>query len=260
MKGVSTRQLLVTFVPSLSILAIIVFVSVIFEVNVHDMAQEGAILSDLGIILWCAAASVCFFAATTLRNRKPADMFRFLFCSALLTTYLLFDDFFQIHEVFVPRYLGLDEKIVYMILGIIIIVYLVVFRRVISQANYTMLLFALGFFGTSVAADGIFAPIDIIYVIMGTVLTVSVYLIAFNRTIFRAHFGVLLLISGLCATFFVIKSRVGQPEYLLEDGTKWLGIACWCSYYVHTSHQFIARTFSEKSADPGIISEAEFPD
>jgi hypothetical protein len=123
-----------------------------------------------------------------------------------------------------------------------------------------MLLLALGFFGTSVAADGIFAPMEIIYVVMGMVLTVSVYLIAFNQTIFRAHFGVLLLISGLCATFFAIESRVGQPEYLLEDGTKWLGIACWCSYYVHTSHQFIARAFSEKSDDWGIIREAEFPD
>lgn len=256
MKSVSTRQLFVTFVPSLSILAIIVSVSVIFEVNVHDMAQEGAILSDLGIILWCAAASVCFFAATTLRNRKPADMFRFLFCSALLTTYLLFDDFFQIHEVFVPRYLGLDEKIVYAVLGITVIVYLVVFRRVISQTNYTMLLFALGFLGTAVAADGIFAPMEIVYAVMGTVVAVIAYLIAFKQTIFRTYYGTLLLILGLCATFFALESRFDQ--YLLEDVTKWLGITSWCSYYVHASHQFVISAFSEKSAKQEICIEAEF--
>lgn len=208
MKGVSTRQLLVTFVPSLSILAVMVAVSVVFEVNMHDMAQEGGVLSDLGIILWCACAAICFFAAITLHNSKPADMFRFLFYSALLATYLLFDDFFQIHEVFVPRYLGLDEKIVYAVLGITVIVYLIAFRRVILQTNYIFLLLALGFLAASVAADGIFAPMEIVYAIMGTVIAVSVYLIVFEQILFRTYFGVLLLILGLCATFVAIDGSV----------------------------------------------------
>ena len=260
MKGVSTRQLLVTFIPSLSILAIIVSVSVVYEVNVYDMTQDGGILSNLGIILWCVAAGICFFTADELHNIKPGANSRFINCAALLTAYLMIDDFFQIHEKIIPRFFGFDEKIIYMVLVLVIITYLFAYRRVIAQTNYIMLLLALGFFGTSVAADGIFAPLEIIYMIMGTVLTISVYLIAFNRTIFRANFGVLLLISGLCASFFTIESRIDQSEYLLEDGAKWLGITSWCSYFVHTSHQFIVRAFSEKSADMGIISEAEIPD
>ena len=235
----STRQLLITFIPSISVFLAAVVVSKVYEINIRYMVNEGGIISDLGIILWCASASVCFFAAITLHNSRPGEKTRFLFYSAFLTAYLLFDDFFQLHEVFFPRYLGLDEKVIIAILGVTVISYLIAFKHVIFQTNYIFLLLALGFLGTAAAADGVFAPMEIIYTILGIVIVVSVCLVTFNRAMFRAYASVVLLIAGLCVIFVAIDSIVDHSEYVLEDGAKWLGIACWCSYYVHTAHKFI---------------------
>lgn len=110
-------------------------------------------LSSLGVLLWCVAASICFFAAWTLRNSKPRDMPWFLLFSALLSAYLLFDDLFQFHEDLASRYLGLNEKVAVAALLIAISAYLIAFRRIILRTNFTVLLLALGFFATSVVID-----------------------------------------------------------------------------------------------------------
>jgi len=102
MKTISTRQLLITFVPSIAVLVVAVFASMFYCVNIRDMTQEGGVLSNLGIILWCAAASVCLFSAITLHQKKSDVGAGFLYYSAFLSAYLLFDDFFQIHEEIFP--------------------------------------------------------------------------------------------------------------------------------------------------------------
>lgn len=207
MKRVSARQLLVTFVPSMSILVAMVVVSVLFQVSMSVMTGDvtaiakihplSGILSNLGILLWCAAASICFFAAMTLRNIKPGDTFRFLLASAFLSAYLLFDDFFQFHEDLAFRYFRLNEKVIYAALGIAVSAYLIAFRRVILRTNFGILLLALGFLATSVVID---------------VLQHRLW-------------------------------RLGHWESCFENGAKWLGIAGWCSYYVDTSHQLLLSTF-----------------
>ena len=69
MKTVSARQLLITFIPSISILVAMVVVRVLFKVSMAAMTRDvtaianihpfSGILSNLGILLWCAAASIC---------------------------------------------------------------------------------------------------------------------------------------------------------------------------------------------------------
>jgi len=208
MKTVSARQVLITFVPSISILVAMPVVSVLFQVSMTAMTRDitaianihplSGILSSLGILLWCAAASICLFAAMTLRNVKPRDTFWFLLSSALLSAYLLFDDLFLFHEALASWYLGLNEKVVFAALGIAVSAYLIAFRRVILRTNFGVLLLALGFLTTSVVIDAILEP--------------------WLRSL-------------------------GHWRNLLEDGAKWLGIASWCSYYVHTSHQLLVNTF-----------------
>lgn len=225
MKTVSARQMLITFVPSIFILAAIAVVSVLFQVSMPAMTQDvtavakihplSGILSNLGILLWCAAASTCFFAAMTLRNAKPRDTYRFLLSSALLSSYLLLDDFFQFHEDLASRYLGLDEKIVYAALGVAVSAYFIAFRRVILRTHFGVLALALGFLGTSVVIDSILSP---------------------------------------------WLWRLGHWEYFFEDGTKWLGIASWCSYYVHSSHQLLVSTIGLSNnavqSDGSAVSQA----
>ena len=208
MKTVSPRQLLITFIPSISFLVVMAVVSVLFQVSMPAMTGDvtalakihplSGILSNLGVLLWCAAASICVFAAMVLRNVEPRETFWFLFSSALLSAYLLFDDFFLFHEELAFRYLGLNQKVVYAALGIAVCAYIIAFRRVLLRTKFGVLLLALGFLAASVVMDAILEP----------------WLL-----------------------------RLGHWEYFFEDGAKWLGIASWCSYYVHTSYQLLVSTF-----------------
>ena len=205
MKIASVRHLLITFIPTIAILAALVVVRVFFHVSMSDMTSDvttiakihplSGILSNLGILVWCAAASICAFAAMTLRTIKPRDTFWFLLFSALVSSYLMIDDCFQFHQL-ASRYLGLNDKIIYMALGIAVTVYLIAFRRVIARTNYGFLVVAIGFLTRSVIIDA--------------------FLIPYLR-------------------------RYGDWMYLFEDGTKWLGIVSWGSYYVLTSHQFLVN-------------------
>jgi hypothetical protein len=81
-------------------------------------------------------------------------------------------------------------------------------------------------------------------------IAVSAYLIAFRRMIWRTKFGVLLVALGFLSTSVALDTilgpwlrRLGQWQFLFEDGAKWLGIAGWCSYYVDTCHQRLLGTF-----------------
>lgn len=87
-------------------MVVVGLVKVFYKINICAMTQYptaiagihplSGFISRLGVLLWCAAASICFFAAWTLRNSKQGDTFRFLLFFALLTAYLMFDDLFQI--------------------------------------------------------------------------------------------------------------------------------------------------------------------
>jgi tetratricopeptide (TPR) repeat protein len=221
MKMLSARQLLITLVPSVSILAALVVANVFFQVGIPSMTQDVAfiakihplvgILSNLGILLWCATASICFFAAITLHNIKQIDTFRFFLFSAVLSTYLLFDDFFQIHEYLAPHYLGLNEKVITAALGIALAAYLIAFRRIILRTNFIILASAIVFFAVSIVVDNIF------HVLLSQ-------LIGYEWKVF------------------------------IEDGTKWLGIACWCSYHVYTAYHFLVSKIG--MSDNAIQSDA----
>lgn len=134
-----------------------------YKISIHTMTQDPAALggihplsgfvSILGVLLWCAAAAVCFFAAWTILHSKQGDAFRFLLFSAILSSYLMLDDVFQIHEELASEFLGLNERIVTASLFIALVAHLVTFRRIILRTNFIVLLLALGFFATSVTVD-----------------------------------------------------------------------------------------------------------
>ena len=100
---------LLPFVPALALLALAVFVSVTTEVSMAQLMRDTAsfagvppytgALSMVGVLLWSAAATVCFFSASLLRGREGSRrVVRFLAASGALTTVLMLDDAFQLHE------------------------------------------------------------------------------------------------------------------------------------------------------------------
>jgi hypothetical protein len=226
MKAVSARELLIIFIPSISILLAMVAIASFTTVSscnltrdvfaIAHLAPLNGLLSNLGILLWCSTASISFFSAMILHRSRPRDTlwFWFLLVSALLSAYLLFDDFFMFHEDLAPGYLGLNsDKSIYAALGIVISAYLIKFRRAILQTSFGILLLSLGFFAISMFID---------------------------------------VISNSW------RLQVVWPQVnwcFLEDGvTKFLGVACWCSYHVNTSYQHFMTTFSTSTA---IRSDAE---
>jgi hypothetical protein len=208
MKKHSIRQLLITGIPSILILAGVAVVSIILDINLGLLTRDptsiakinplSGILSNFGIILWCSAASVCLFASIAIRKKKSNDWFWFLFCSGILSAYLLFDDFFQFHEILAGDHVGISEKFTYFSLGISVLIYLFIFRRNIWQTNYSFLVISFIFLACSVAAD------------------------VFQRSLML---------------------RVGHWQFFIEEGAKWFGIACWCSYYLHSSYHIVEDAF-----------------
>jgi hypothetical protein len=223
MKNTMARQALVTFVPAVSILAIVAVMRVVFGVTVSDMTGDVAsvagispltgFVSNLGMLLWCTTAAICTFAAIVLWRAEPTRTSRFLLWSAVLSAYLLFDDLFMFHDYLAERYLGLSEIIVYAALGAALLAYVLTFRHDISRTHFRMLLLAVAFLATSVFLD----------------------------------------------QFVVERFPAGSGLYFAEDGAKWLGIAAWCSYYVRTSFQAVVRGADHGRSGPTPLEAAARP-
>ncbi|MGB5854351.1 MAG: hypothetical protein WBH20_03670 [Oceanisphaera sp.] len=204
MKVIPFQQLLLILVPSTAVLVIIAYAHLFLHVEIPLLTRDvtataelhplAGALSNLGLLLWCVTAAVCLFAAMLLYRIKERDSFLFLIFSSLLSAYLLFDDLFLFHEVLGPQYVGINEKIIFVLLAVAVAVYLLVYRNIILQTRFIILLLALGFLSTSVLID----------TVLGNLITQS-----------------------------------GDWQFFIEDGAKWLGIACWCGYYVQASYQVL---------------------
>ena len=75
--------------------------------HLADLPPYTGAISQIGALLWCAAASICFFSSRLLAG-SPA---RFLRCAGLLTTVLLVDDMFLVHDQVFPQYFGLHQQL-----------------------------------------------------------------------------------------------------------------------------------------------------
>ena len=114
------------------------------------------VISNLGILCWCAAASVClfcFFDISDRRNYKINDYTLFLLFFGLTTLALLLDDLFLFHEVIAPKILNIPEEIILPAYGITVLYGIVKFKRIIFQTEWIILSLAFAFFALSIAID-----------------------------------------------------------------------------------------------------------
>jgi hypothetical protein len=243
--GSSRPHLLITFTLSIAVLVAVIAVGLQLDTDLRRLTEDGSFISDLGSILWCVAATVCFFAAILLRNNQAKDIYQFLLYSGLLTTYLFFDDFFQIHDHFLHYKLGISEKITYIALGIATFILIIKFRQTILRTNFIIMLMGLGFLAISVVADGILAPLEIIYSIFVIGAASSFYLFTSNRPLFMEYVLVFVTVIALCMAFIAFVAEHKLSEYVFEEGAKWMGISGWCSYYVHTAYQFVVNAYTD---------------
>ena len=114
-------------------------------------------LSNIGILIWTAASSICMFTFLLLSNAQQlAGSRSFFLYSSLLTLFLLLDDLFMMHEKVFPLYLNVNEKIILALYPIFISSFLLFQRKLILNSPYLVLLSALGFLGLSMVFDILF--------------------------------------------------------------------------------------------------------
>ena len=112
------------------------------------------LLSNIGILLWSAAAALCLFSATLVARRRSEWLFaQFLYASGLFTLLVSIDDLFLLHDSFFPTHIGIPEKVIYGAYALLALVYLLRFGAVILETEYLLLGLALFLFGLSVALD-----------------------------------------------------------------------------------------------------------
>ncbi|MDM9381567.1 hypothetical protein QUB80_12735 [Chlorogloeopsis sp. ULAP01] len=113
-------------------------------------------ISNIGILMWCGAVVIPWFSFKLLQQTKNNKEFsRFFLFSGCLTSILLLDDLFLLHEGVFPNRLKIPEKFVLVGYGIILSFYLIKFRKVILKTNFILLVFALSFFGLSAIFDSL---------------------------------------------------------------------------------------------------------
>ena len=137
----------------LAILYISNFYNIKLSIVVRDLAQTCGypigvgMISNIGILLWGAAASICFF--TTFLESISSESSKLLLLGGLFSGLLCIDDFFLLHD----RYVGPDfMNLTYLSISIFL---LVRFRKLLKKIGLLNLIVSILFLGLSVFFDGV---------------------------------------------------------------------------------------------------------
>jgi hypothetical protein len=103
-------------------------------------------LSNLGILIWAAAASICLFVAATDQARLSTEGRHFLLVAGTLTSILTIDDLFMLHE-------NVDGAFAYLPYVLAGWFYLYRFGNLILSLDTALIAAAVAFMGMSVAMD-----------------------------------------------------------------------------------------------------------
>ena len=141
-------------------------------------------VSNLGMVLWTSAAAIAGFAAILLRERPgEARYARMLGLGAGLTTLLMLDDLFMLHEDLVPRLLGIPQVLVIGTYGLLTLAFLAGFRDLFASRRAAPLFLALGLFAVSAGADQLGPAHEMILVEDGCkFLGIAAWLVYFTET------------------------------------------------------------------------------
>ncbi|MDQ3930686.1 MAG: hypothetical protein M3328_16265 [Chloroflexota bacterium] len=161
--------LLMVYAPALLVLAAVFVGSLVSNVPVAYFLRDPAgtlqvpsyigLVSDLGVLLWCACAAVCFFAYMLLRKMGTGKEWpSFFLASGLVTTVLLIDDLFMLHENVSQINWHFSEKMVFALYGGMFLLFLGRFWKTIASTDFLIFLLACCLLGTSVMFDQLNEP------------------------------------------------------------------------------------------------------
>lgn len=157
------KRLLLLFVPILGLLFLVTVAAYFARIPLSSFTRDMAaiahvhpligIVSNVGILLWCATAVICLFSRSLLHHQGLHAEARFLLWAGLITLVLLADDLFMIHEYIAPVHFHLNEKLVLASYACGAGAYLMSHRRLILATDYQLLAAAMAFFTVSMVVD-----------------------------------------------------------------------------------------------------------
>lgn len=157
----------VVYALSLSLLLLAIIVCWITNVSIEHLTRDIAattkvspfygVISNVGILLWCASASICLFGFVVLQKLKnhvylKSNIRSFLLFSGLITLFIMFDDLLMLHEEVFPN-LNVPETIVYLGYAGILAFYILKFRKTILKTEWTIFVLGFLFLGASISLD-----------------------------------------------------------------------------------------------------------
>lgn len=112
-------------------------------------------VSNTGVVIWCATAGICVFSGVIVWQAGVASRHGawFLIYAAGLTTMLMVDDFFMLHEVLFSGHLSIEEHYVFGTYGLAILIFLLIFRHLILSLEPIILLLCFIFLALSMFFD-----------------------------------------------------------------------------------------------------------
>ena len=144
----------------------ILYLAILYFSNIHniklslvirDLAQTCGypigvgMISNIGILLWGAAASICLF--TTFSENINRESSKLLLLGGLFSGLLCIDDFFLLHD----RYVGPDFlNLTYLAISTFL---LVRFRVILTKIGIFNLVISILFLGLSIFFDGVIQKI-----------------------------------------------------------------------------------------------------
>ena len=151
----------ISILPSAILYLAILYISNFYNIKlslvVRDLAQTCGypigvgMISNIGILLWGAAASICLF--TTFLEGINRESSKLLLLGGIFSSLLCIDDLFLLHD----RYIGPDFlNLTYLAISIFL---LVRFRRILKIIGLFNLLISILFLGLSVFFDGVIQQI-----------------------------------------------------------------------------------------------------
>ncbi|MBK9637949.1 MAG: hypothetical protein IPO63_09075 [Bacteroidetes bacterium] len=165
-----TPVLLISWIVTTLTLLISIFVSINKDIELDNFTQDPnaqfnapfyvGFFSNVGIMIWSAALSICFYGAwrTDAKTDKRAQ--EFLIFSGLITMLMTFDDLFQLHELVFPKYLSISENMVYLTYLNIYMIYFIRFRRQLLNSDFIVLGISFFLLGLSTIIDILPLPIE----------------------------------------------------------------------------------------------------
>ncbi len=122
-------------------------------VTVLNGAPYIGLLSNLGILVWCAAAAICFFTAYVLRRRSARESIKFFSSAGVLTTFVMLDDLFLLHNYVYISWLPHSHMLIMAAYGLGIVLLLTRFWKIFRESFWMLFVMALGCFAIAAVPD-----------------------------------------------------------------------------------------------------------